>query len=45
MVAWSAVHGISTLLTSPLTRVLPSDRERMVTQVLDGVVRSLQITP
>ena len=44
MVAWSAVHGISTLLTSPLTRALPNDRERMVAQVLDGVARSLQIT-
>lgn len=44
MVAWSAVHGISTLLTSPLTRALPNDRERMVSQVLDGVARSLQIT-
>jgi AcrR family transcriptional regulator len=45
MVAWSAVHGISTLLTSPLTRALPNDRERMIAQVLDGVARSLQITP
>ena len=43
MIAWSAVHGISTLLTSPLTRALPIDRERMITQVLDGVKRSLQI--
>jgi AcrR family transcriptional regulator len=45
MVAWSAVHGVSTLLLSPLPATTPSDRNLIVTQVLDGVARSLQITP
>ena len=45
MVAWSAVHGVSTLLLSPLPVAEPSARKAIVTQVLDGVARSLQITP
>jgi AcrR family transcriptional regulator len=44
VVAWSSVHGISTLLPSPLRGTAPSDRKLIVTQVLDGVTRSLQIT-
>ena len=45
MVAWSSVHGVATLLPSPLPATAPSDRNLIVTQVLDGVARSLQITP
>jgi hypothetical protein len=45
MVAWSSVHGVATLLTSPLPATAPSDRKLIATQVLDGVARSLQITP
>jgi AcrR family transcriptional regulator len=45
MVAWSSVHGVATLLPSPLPATAPSDRKLIVTQVLDGVARSLQITP
>jgi AcrR family transcriptional regulator len=45
MVAWSSVHGVATLLPSPLPATTPSDRKLIVTQVLDGVARSLQITP
>ena len=45
MVAWSAVHGVSTLLLSPLPVAELSARKAIVTQVLDGVARSLQITP
>jgi AcrR family transcriptional regulator len=45
MVAWSSVHGVATLLPSPLSATAPSDRNLIVTQVLDGVARSLQITP
>jgi len=45
MVAWSAVHGVSTLLLSPLPTTAPRDRESVISQVLSGVMRSLQITP
>jgi len=45
MVAWSAVHGVSTLLLSSLPVAAPSARKAIVTQVLDAVARSLQITP
>ena len=45
MVAWSAVHGVATLLLSPLPATAPSDHKQIVNQVLDGVTRSLQITP
>lgn len=45
VVAWSAVHGVSTLLLSPLPATAPSDREGVVSQVLGGVMRSLQINP
>jgi AcrR family transcriptional regulator len=43
MVAWSAVHGIATLLLSPLPATAPSDHKQIINQVLDGVTRSLQI--
>jgi hypothetical protein len=44
IVAWSSVHGISTLLPSSLAERMPIDRTFIVTQVLDGVTRSLEIT-
>jgi AcrR family transcriptional regulator len=44
VVAWSSVHGVSTLLPSPLPATAPGDRKLIVTQVLDGVMRSLEIT-
>ena len=44
VVAWSSVHGISTLLPSPLPATAPGARKLIVTQVLDGVTRSLEIT-
>jgi hypothetical protein len=44
VVAWSSVHGVSTLLPSSLPATAPGDRKLIVTQVLDGVSRSLEIT-
>jgi AcrR family transcriptional regulator len=44
VVAWSSVHGVSTLLPSSLAATMPINRTLIVTQVLDGVTRSLQIT-
>jgi AcrR family transcriptional regulator len=44
VVAWSSVHGVSTLLPSSLAARMPIDRTFIVTQVLDGVMRSLEIT-
>ena len=45
LVAWSAVHGISDLLLSPYLGIrLKSNRTQMIAEVLDGVMRSLQIT-
>ena len=45
LVAWSAVHGISDLLLSLYLGIrLKSNRTQMITEVLDGVMRSLQIT-
>jgi AcrR family transcriptional regulator len=44
VVAWSSVHGVSTLLPSSLAARMPIDRTFIVTQVLDGVTRSLEIT-
>ena len=45
MVAWCAVHGASNLITTPMAGVPPAQRSVVVKQVLDGVKRSLQITP
>ena len=45
LVAWAAVHGISDLLLSPYLGIrLKSDRTQMIAEVLDGVMRSLEIT-
>ena len=45
MVAWCAVHGASNLMTTPVAGVPPAQRSVAIKQVLDGVKRSLQITP
>ena len=40
--AWSAVHGLSVLLTEgPLRRLTPADRQRVVDRTLDMVGRGL----
>lgn len=45
IVAWSAVHGISDMVLLPyLQSRLKSNRKHLTTQVLDGVMRSLEIT-
>jgi AcrR family transcriptional regulator len=45
MVAWCAVHGAANLITTTVAGVPSSQRSVVVKQVLDGVKRSLQITP
>ena len=45
MVAWCAVHGVSNLITAPMAGVPAKQRAAVIQQVLDGVKRSLQITP
>lgn len=45
MVAWCAAHGASNLIPTPMAGVPPEQRDVVVEQVLDGVKRSLLITP
>lgn len=45
MVAWCAVHGVSNLITTPMAGVPTDQRGAVIQQVLDGVKRSLKITP
>lgn len=45
MVAWCAVHGVSNLIIVPMAGVPANQRGVVIQQVLDGVKRSLQITP